>query len=84
MSTATIPKSEMRRNDNIIVGLGEVPAVEINGVPGWGLPGGAVTYSEETALGWAIDMDRKLRAVSKSPAELTCSIRQYPIERMWG
>ena len=60
MSTAIIAKSEMRKNDNITVGYGEVPAVEIEGVLGWGLPGGLVTFSEEAAIGWAIRIDKEI------------------------
>jgi hypothetical protein len=61
MATATVAKSVMRKNDNISVGYGEVPAVEVFGIIGWGLPGGEVTYSEEIALGWAIKIDSEIR-----------------------
>jgi len=62
MSTAIIAKSEMRRNDNITVGYGEVPAVEVEGVTGWGFPGGIVTFSEEVAISWAIKLDKEIRS----------------------
>ena len=61
MATAIIPKSEIRRNDNIQVGYGEVPAVEINGVIGWGLPGGHVTFSEREARTFAAQLDEIIR-----------------------
>jgi|SaaInlStandDraft_7_1057024.scaffolds.fasta_scaffold225349_2 hypothetical protein len=70
MATAIIPKSEMRRNDNVIVGYGEVPSVNINGVQGWGIPGGLVTFSEETAIKWATDLDRAIRATIKGTNQL--------------
>ena len=72
MSTAIIPKSEMRRNDNIIVGYGEVPAtVDEEGIPGWGLPDGQITYSEEDAIAFASKLDRTIRAKLKSISQLT-------------
>jgi|TARA_B110000037_G_scaffold84841_1_gene100680 hypothetical protein len=61
MSTAIIAKSEMRKNDNIIIGYGELPAIEIGGVQGWGVPGGLVTFSEEIAISWAIKLDKQIR-----------------------
>jgi hypothetical protein len=70
MATAIIPKSEMRRNDNISVGYGEVPAVTVNGVTAWGLPGGRVTYSEEEALTFAIKLDKTIRQVVTSSQQL--------------
>lgn len=70
MSTAIIPKSEMRRCRNISVGLGEVPAVIVEGVQGWGLPGGGVTFSEEKALEAAIELDREIRLRLKSINQL--------------
>jgi len=63
MSTAIIAKSEMRKNDNIIIGYGELPAIEIGGVQGWGVPGGLVTFSEEIAISWAIKLDKQIRAL---------------------
>lgn len=60
MATSTIPKSEFRKNDNIVVGFGEVPAVDVEGVPGWGLPGGYVTFSEEAAINYATILDREI------------------------
>lgn len=63
MSTAIIAKSEMRKNDNISIGYGELPAIEIGGVTGWGIPGGLVTFSEEVAISWAIKIDTEIRAL---------------------
>lgn len=74
MATAIIPKSEMRRNDNVIVGYGEVPAIDINGVHGWGVPGGLVTFSEETAKKWATDLDRAIRAAIKDSNQLLTAV----------
>ena len=62
MSTATIPKSEMRRSNNIRVGLGEVPAKDFEGITCWGLPGNKVTFSEEEALGFAVKLDKEIRS----------------------
>ena len=70
MATAIIPKSEMRRNDNIIIGYGEVPTIDINGVKGWGFPGGLVTFSEEVAIGMAITLDKKIRKTMQSKDQL--------------
>jgi hypothetical protein len=53
MATAIIPKSEFRKNDNIEIGYGEVPAIDVDGVAGWGLPGGIVTFSEREAREYA-------------------------------
>ena len=62
MSAAIIPKSELRISHNIIVGYGEVPAIYVHGVLGWGLPGGLITFSEEEAIGKASELDRAIRA----------------------
>ena len=61
MATAVIPKSEFRRNDNIIEGYGEVPAVDVEGITGWGLPGGIVTFREAEARVYAKKLDREIR-----------------------
>lgn len=78
MATATVAKSVMRKNDNISVGYGEVPAIEIHGITAWGLPGGTVTYSEEIALGWAIKLDAEIRLRIKDVAELMHTRSAYP------
>lgn len=70
MATSVIPKSEFRRNDNIIVGYGEVPAVNVNGVIGWGLPGGIVTFSEAEARDFATRLNKELRRRVKDPKQL--------------
>lgn len=62
MAVPIVPKSEFRRSANIIVGYAEVPAVEVNGVQGWGLPGGLVTFREEEAREFAVKLDKKIRA----------------------
>ena len=62
MATAVIPKSVMRINHNISVGYGEVPALRVNGLTAWGLPGGDITFSEEIALAWAEKIDKSIRA----------------------
>jgi hypothetical protein len=70
MAVSTIAKSVMRNNDNIIVGYGEVPAVRVNGVTGWGLPGGIVTFREREAREYAAKLDAEIRRTMKSPAQL--------------
>lgn len=63
MSTAIVAKSEMRKNNNISVGYGEVQAIEIEGVLAWGYPGGTFTFSEEIAIKWATKLDKEIRAL---------------------
>lgn len=72
MSTAIIPKSEFRKNMNISIGYGEIPAVQIPGtdIYGWGLPGGLVTFSEEEALAYATKLDKEIRSRLKNPKKL--------------
>lgn len=70
MAVPIKPKSEMRKNDNISYGLGEVPAVEIEGVLGWGLPGGQVTFSEQRALEYAKQLDVEIRIRAKDLKQL--------------
>ena len=60
----------MRKNDNISVGYGEVPAFEVDGITAWGLPGGKITYSEETALGWAIKLNLEIVARMRDISDL--------------
>lgn len=62
MSVSIIPKSAFRKNRNITVGYGEVPAVNVNGVQGWGLPGGLVTFREAEAYSYAVKLDKEIRA----------------------
>lgn len=61
MATAIIPKSEIRRNENIREGYGEVPAIWRDGVKGWGLPGGLFTSSELIAHQYAKQLDKDIR-----------------------
>jgi hypothetical protein len=72
MATAVIPKSEIRRNDNISVGYGEVPAFdcEETGRLGWGLPGGKVTFNESEARWWAGELNREIRRTLRDPSQL--------------
>lgn len=71
MATAVIPKSVMRINHNISVGLGEVPAFEDeSGIIAWGLPGGNITYSEEVALGWAIKLNATIKQSVKDVKDI--------------
>ena len=61
MATAIIPKSEIRRNENIREGYGEVPAIWRDGVKGWGLPRGLFTSSELVAHQYAKQLDKDIR-----------------------
>ena len=71
MATSVIPKSEIRRNDNIQFGYAEVPAVEVEGITGWGLPGGQVTFSESEALAFAKQLDADFKRRPKfDPSQL--------------
>ena len=70
MATAIVPKSEIRKNDNISIEYGEVPAVEVDGKLGWGLPGGGVTYDETEARLWAGRLNREIRRIMKDPKQL--------------
>lgn len=74
MATSVIPKSEIRRNDNIQVGYGEVPSVEVEGVPGWGLPGGLVTFSEAKAREFAAQLDSEIRLRLRNPRQLLTNL----------
>jgi ADP-ribose pyrophosphatase YjhB (NUDIX family) len=61
VATAIIPKSEIRRNENIREGYGEVPSISRDGVKGWGLPGGLFTSSELVARKCAKQLDKNIR-----------------------
>jgi hypothetical protein len=74
MATSVIPKSEIRRNDNIQVGYGEVPAVEVEGILGWGLPGGLVTFSEAEARQFAAQLDTEIRQRLRNPRQLLTTL----------
>jgi len=70
MATSVIPKSEMRKDDNIRVGYGEVPSITVEGVPGWGLPGGKIVFQEREAIAFAQQLDSEIRIRLKSPKQL--------------
>ena len=63
MATSVVPKSELRENNNISVGYGEVPAVmRANGQTCWGLPNGEVTCDPQRAKEFASKLDQTIRA----------------------
>jgi hypothetical protein len=64
MAAPIVPKSEARYNRNIMVGYGELPYVNIDGKPGWGLPGGGITYDEQEAKAYAELLDKVIRNTS--------------------
>ena len=70
MATATIPKSVMRIDHNVVVGYGEVPASDFEGILCWGFPGGEVTFSEEEAITMATQLDKEIRARLRDPNQL--------------
>lgn len=62
MATSIIPKSEFRKSRSIIVGYGEVPEIITeDGIQGWGLLGGLITFSEKEALAYAYDLDCEIK-----------------------
>jgi len=75
MAVSVIPKSEFRRDDNIVEGYGEVPAAYAQNadgdvVQGWALPDGRITFREEEARLMAKKLDEQIRASMKSPDDL--------------
>lgn len=70
MSTSVIPKSVARTNHNITVGWGEVPAIQIEGNLGWGLPGGTVTFCKTEATRVATQLNSTLKRITIDPKEL--------------
>lgn len=63
MATSVVPKSELRKNDNISVGYGEVPAVEQpGGETCWGLPNGEIECDPDKAEAYARKLDETIRA----------------------
>lgn len=71
MATSITPKSEFRRNNNIVVGYGEVPEVITpEGAQGWGLLGGEITFSEKKAIRYAYELDQQIRARLTHVSEL--------------
>ena len=78
MAVSLIPKSEFRKNENIVEGYGEVPAIYLIGphgdfVTGWGLPGGKYTFREKEARAFARKLDAAIRRNMKSPDDLIAS-----------
>ena len=72
MAVATVPKSEMRRNDNVSAGYGEVPGYldEETGHVYYGLPGGEKTTCRQKALKWAKKIDAEIRKRLIDPKQL--------------
>ena len=75
MAVSVVPKSEFRRDDNIIEGYGEVPAVYLQApdgswITGWGLPNGDVTFREKEARAFAKKLDELIRQNMKSKEDL--------------
>jgi hypothetical protein len=71
MATSTVPKSSFRRDDNMVVGMGEVPAIYVSGGRiAWGLPGGEITYCPEEATAMAEAIDNELIRKGTTPAQL--------------
>ena len=71
MAVATIPKSEIRTDENITIGYATVPAtITENGELAWGLPGGVVTTSKHFAEAFCAKLDIEIRRGMKNPSEL--------------
>lgn len=71
MAVAVVPKSEFRRNENVIVGYGEVPSViDQNGRSGWGLPGGKIVYTVFEAKAYAKKLDDHIRKNMRNVSQL--------------
>lgn len=72
MATATIAKSEMRKNENIVYGYGEVPTAieEETGELLYGLPGGRSTKCPKEAMAYAVILDKNIRSRLKSVTQL--------------
>lgn len=74
MATSVIPKSVFRINNDITVGYGTVPAVEIKGVLGWGLPGGQVVFTEKEATAFASQLNQEIKARLRDPRQLLTAL----------
>lgn len=71
MAAAILPKSEIRQINNISIGYGQVPMVEIEGRQGWGLPGKRITFCINEAKAVATQIDLAIRAsLSKGAVSL--------------
>lgn len=78
MAVSVIPKSEFRKNENIVEGYGEVPSSYIISPDGdiitcWGLPDGSVTTREKEARAFAKKLDEVIRRNMKSTDDLLVS-----------
>lgn len=78
MAVSVIPKSEFRKNKNIVEGYGEVPSVHLVSpegdiITGWGLPDGSVTYREQDARAFAKKLDEVIRRNMRSTDDLLVS-----------
>ena len=62
MTSNTPLSEELFITDNVIVGMGEVPAMRTPSGLCWILPGNEVTYNKEEAVEVATRLDRIIRA----------------------
>lgn len=59
----TSPNQEVQyTTDNIIFGMGEVPAMRTDAGLCWVLPGNGITYTKEVAIEYAKKLDKVIRA----------------------
>lgn len=72
MSTAIVPKSQIRKSKNIVKGYGEVPFIDLpeKDVTYWGLPGGAITFDKKKATAMAYAIDKYIKRIIKDPEQL--------------
>lgn len=76
MAVATVPKSEFRKNDNVIFGLGEIASTVVtdsegnNEIVGWVHPNGTITFREREALEWAKQLDAWFKQRIQHPSQL--------------
>jgi len=62
MTSNTPLSEELFITDNVIVGMGEVPAMRTDRGLCWVLPGNGVTYNKDEAIEVATRLDRIIRA----------------------
>lgn len=65
MAIPIVPKSEIRYNDNISVGYGEIPSTGDPKRRGWVLPCGTIVYNETEARKYAAKIDQLIRSSPK-------------------
>lgn len=65
MAIPIVPKSEIRYNDNVSVGYGELPSIGDSERRGWVLPCGSIVYNESEARKFAAKIDQMIRASKK-------------------